>query len=93
MAAVARLYPEVLSNAVAPGWVPTKMGGPDAPDDLREGHLTQTWLATSDDPDARTSGGYWYHHALEQPHRAVTDIDFQDQLLTELADCTGTPLP
>jgi len=32
--AVARRWPEVLSNAVEPGWVPTKMGGPDAPDGL-----------------------------------------------------------
>jgi NAD(P)-dependent dehydrogenase (short-subunit alcohol dehydrogenase family) len=39
--AVARLWPEVFSNAVDPGWVPTKMGGPGAPDDLRLGHLTQ----------------------------------------------------
>ena len=23
--------------------VPTKMGGPGAPDDLEEGHLTQSW--------------------------------------------------
>src|SRR3954451_11637103 len=33
--AVARLWPDVLSNAVDPGWVPTRMGGPGAPDDLR----------------------------------------------------------
>src|SRR4051812_43224781 len=49
-AAVARIWSGVLSNAVDPGWVPTKMGGPGAPDDLRLGHLTQTWLATSEDP-------------------------------------------
>ena len=47
--AVARHWPDVLSNAVDPGWVPTKMGGPGAPDDLTQGHLTQTWLAVSDD--------------------------------------------
>src|SRR4051794_12302479 len=29
-AAVARLLPDVLSNAVDPGWVPTRMGGPGA---------------------------------------------------------------
>jgi NAD(P)-dependent dehydrogenase (short-subunit alcohol dehydrogenase family) len=56
-AAVASLWPDVLSNAVDPGWVPTRMGEPGAPDDLRLGHLTQEWLATSDDPDACTSGG------------------------------------
>src|SRR3954454_16343534 len=58
---VARLWSDVYSNAVDPGWVPTKMGGPGAPDDLRLGHLTQEWVATSDAPEARTSGGYWYH--------------------------------
>src|SRR3954451_981873 len=59
-AAVARLWEDVFSNAVDPGWVPTKRGGAGAPDDLRLGHLTQEWLATSDDPEALTSGGYWY---------------------------------
>jgi NAD(P)-dependent dehydrogenase (short-subunit alcohol dehydrogenase family) len=58
MAAVARLRPDVRSNAVDPGWVPTRMGGPGAPDDLDLGHQTQEWLATSDDPQALTTGGY-----------------------------------
>ena len=35
--AIARRWPDVLSNAVEPGWVPTKMGGPGAPDDLSLG--------------------------------------------------------
>lgn len=91
-AAVARLRPGVLSNAVDPGWVPTKMGGPGAPDDLELGHRTQAWLATSDDPEARTTGGYWYHQGLQQPHPAVHDEPFQDLLLRTLAEETGTPL-
>jgi len=33
--AIARRWPKVLSNAVEPGWVPTKMGGPDAPGDRK----------------------------------------------------------
>jgi NAD(P)-dependent dehydrogenase (short-subunit alcohol dehydrogenase family) len=90
--AVARLWPDVFSNAVDPGWVPTKMGGPGAPDDLRLGHLTQDWLATSDAPEARTSGGYWYHQQRRTPHRAVRDPRFQDELLTALARLTGVPL-
>jgi NAD(P)-dependent dehydrogenase (short-subunit alcohol dehydrogenase family) len=32
--AVARRWPDVLSNAVDPGWVPTKMGGPGATSSL-----------------------------------------------------------
>jgi NAD(P)-dependent dehydrogenase (short-subunit alcohol dehydrogenase family) len=90
--AVARLWPDVFSNAVNPGWVPTKMGGSGAPDDLRLGHLTQEWLATSDDPEALTSGGYWYHQRLEEPAGRVHDERFQDELLTELARYTGTSL-
>jgi NAD(P)-dependent dehydrogenase (short-subunit alcohol dehydrogenase family) len=89
-AAVARLWPDVLSNAVDPGWVPTRMGGQGAPDDLRLGHLTQEWLATSDDADARTSGGYWHHQRRIEPHPAVHDRRFQDQLLDALAGFTGT---
>jgi NAD(P)-dependent dehydrogenase (short-subunit alcohol dehydrogenase family) len=91
-AAVARRWRDVFSNAVDPGWVPTKMGGPGAPDDLRLGHLTQEWLATSDDADARTSGDYWYHQGRIEPHPAVRDLRFQDQLLDELARVTGTRL-
>jgi NAD(P)-dependent dehydrogenase (short-subunit alcohol dehydrogenase family) len=90
--AVARLWTEVFSNAVDPGWVPTRMGGPGAPDDLRLGHLTQEWLATSEDPDARTSGGYWYHQRRIEPHPAVRDLRFQDQLLDDLGRFTGTRL-
>lgn len=88
--AVARLCPDVFSNAVDPGWVPTRMGGPGAPDDLRLGHVTQEWLATSDDPAARTSGGYWHHQRQSEPHPAARDPEFQDQLLDELARFTGT---
>ncbi len=90
--AVARLWPDVFSNAVDPGWVPTRMGGPGAPDDLRLGHLTQEWLATSKDPEARTSSGYWYHQRRIEPHAAVHDRRFQDQLLDDLARFTATRL-
>jgi NAD(P)-dependent dehydrogenase (short-subunit alcohol dehydrogenase family) len=89
-AAVARRRPHVLSNAVDPGWVPTRMGGPGAPDDLELGHATQEWLATSDDPEALTSGVYWYHRERREPHRAVNDRAFQDRLLQALAEETGT---
>lgn len=91
-AAVARLRPGVLSNAVDPGWVPTRMGGPSAPDDLELGHQTQEWLAVSDDPEALTAGGYWYHGRRLEPHRAVRDEAFQDRLVRALAEETGTAL-
>lgn len=91
-AALARLRPDWLSNAVDPGWVPTKMGGAGAPDDLALGHETQAWLASSDDPEALTSGGYWYHGRRREPHLSVHDTGFQDALLSVLAKETGTAL-
>lgn len=90
--AVARIWTDVFSNAVDPGWVPTKMGGPGAPDDLRLGHLTQEWLATSDDPEARTSGGYWHHQRRADPAPGVHDERFQDELIEDLARFTATRL-
>ncbi|RJU00269.1 SDR family NAD(P)-dependent oxidoreductase [Arthrobacter frigidicola] len=92
-AAIARLFPDVLSNSVDPGWVPTRMGGAGAPDSLELGHRTQEWLAASDDPEAYTSGGYWYHQHRQEPHPSVHDTAFQDDLLSSLADETGERLP
>ena len=90
--AVARNWPDVLSNAVDPGWVPTKMGGPGATDDLEMGHLTQTWLAGSDDPGAKVSGYYWHHRRRQTPAREVSDVEFQDGLMAKLAELTGVSL-
>jgi len=90
--AVARRWKDVTSHAVDPGWVPTKMGGPNAPDDLRLGHLTQEWLATSDAAEARASGGYWHHQQRVEPHAAVHDLPFQDRLLDALGRATGVTL-
>jgi NAD(P)-dependent dehydrogenase (short-subunit alcohol dehydrogenase family) len=93
MAALARRWPGTLVNAVDPGWVPTRMGGRNAPDDLRLGHLTQEWLATSNDPEALTTGGYWFHQRRSDPHPSVHNERFQDRLVASLAAYTGVDLP
>lgn len=90
--AVARRWSNVLSNAVDPGWVPTKMGGPGAPDDLQMGHLTQTWLAVSEDSQAKVTGGYWHHRKQKQPAAEALDPKFQDQLMSKLNELTGVSL-
>ena len=90
--AVARHWPDALSNAVDPGWVPTKMGGAHAPDDFEKGYLTQTWLAVSDDPAAAVSGQYWHHRRPQSPATEVEDSVFQEQLSDKLADLTGVSL-
>ena len=90
--AMPRLWPDVLSHAVDPGWVPTKMGGARASDDLEMGHLTQTWLAVSDDPAAAVNGKYWYHRKQQLPAAETTNSGLQDQLIDSLAKLTGVSL-
>jgi NAD(P)-dependent dehydrogenase (short-subunit alcohol dehydrogenase family) len=92
MLTLARAWPHVLSNAVDPGWVPTRMGGADAPDDLEQGYRTQTWLAVSNDPAATVSGGYWYHRQRQTPAPEASDPAFQDRLIDRLAALTGVAL-
>ena len=89
---LARVWPGVLSNAVDPGWVPTKMGGPHATGDLEMGHLSQTWLAVSNDAAATASGGYWHHRQRQVPAPRARDPAFQDQLMERLAVLTGVTL-
>ncbi|SIO84957.1 hypothetical protein [Nocardiopsis sp. JB363] len=83
----------MLTHAVDPGWVPTKMGGPSASDDLALGHVTQAWLATTHEREALVSGRYWHHRRTEVPHPAVHDERFQDELLAALAHHTGIDSP
>jgi NAD(P)-dependent dehydrogenase (short-subunit alcohol dehydrogenase family) len=90
--AIARRWSDVHSNAVDPGWVPTRMGGAGAPDDLVQGHVTQVGLAVSDDPEANVTGRYWYHQQTHTPASAVNDPAFQAALLRELNRLTGLAL-
>jgi NAD(P)-dependent dehydrogenase (short-subunit alcohol dehydrogenase family) len=91
--AVARLWPDVLSNALEPGWVPTKMGGSGAPDDMDQAHRTQAWLAASDDPAAQTTGGYFYHLKPRKPNPQARDTALQDGLLEICRRVSGVALP
>ena len=88
-AAVARRWPDVLSNSVDPGWVRTKMGGSGAPGEIAPGAETQVWLASSDDPLARQSGRHFYHRAPRETHPAVADRAVQDGLLAACCELTG----
>jgi NAD(P)-dependent dehydrogenase (short-subunit alcohol dehydrogenase family) len=91
--ALSRRWPAVLGNAVDPGWVRTRMGGPGAPVDLDTGQRTQSWLAVSDDLAARRSGGYWRNERQETPASEALDPAFQDELIERLTELTGVALP
>jgi NAD(P)-dependent dehydrogenase (short-subunit alcohol dehydrogenase family) len=90
-AAVANRWADTVSHAVDPGWVPTRMGGPSATDDLDAGHATQVWLATGEDIHPYT-GGYWYHRHPQRPHPATKDAAFQSELITALEAHTSITL-
>ena len=91
--AVARRWPGVLSNAIEPGWMPTKMGGPRATGDLDAGSRTQAWLAVGDDKPAAETGGYFHHLRPKKPSGAARDVDRQERLLAECARLSGVELP
>lgn len=91
--AVARRWPDVYSNAVDPGWVPTKMGGRGAPDDLQKGHETQVWLAVSNDEQAKVSGRYFFHRKERKHNPEADDETLQQQFLDRCKEITGVAFP
>src|SRR4051794_16905221 len=91
--AVARRWPDVLSNALEPGWVPTRMGGPGAPDDMDQAHRTQVWLAVSDDAQARISGCYFYHLRRKASNPQASDPGLQDRLIAACERFSSVAMP
>ena len=91
--AIARRWPNVFSNSLEPGWVPTKMGGAGAPDDMDQAHLTQAWLVAGDDPKADVTGQYFYHLKRMKPNPQTHDVGLQDRLIEMCAQISHIKLP
>jgi NAD(P)-dependent dehydrogenase (short-subunit alcohol dehydrogenase family) len=91
--AVSRTWPDVLSNAVDPGWVATKMGGAGAPDSIEVGARTQVWLASSSDREALFSGRYFYHLHPRSFHPAAANPAVQKKYLSECDRLSGISFP
>jgi NAD(P)-dependent dehydrogenase (short-subunit alcohol dehydrogenase family) len=90
---LARRWPDVLVNAVNPGWVRTRMGGRNAPGDAVEGATTQAWLAVSEDPAAKVTGCYFHHQEKQPFNPAASRPDVQERLVEYLERLTGIRLP
>lgn len=88
--AVARRWPEVMSVAVEPGWIATKMGGSGAPGTLAEGVDTQRWLITTDDG---RSAHLYHDRQTEPPAPLAEQRDLQGQLLSVCRQVSGVSLP
>ncbi len=91
--AVSRKWPGVLSNAMEPGWVATKMGGPGAPVSVEEGARTQVWLAVGQHREALVSGSYFYHLQPRSCHPAAADPVVQETYLSECSRLSGIAFP
>lgn len=90
--AISRKWPGVFANAVNPGWVPTKMGGAFASDDLQKGAETQVWLATSNDEEAMVSGRYFFHKKEKYYFQAADNVSLQESYLDLCREITGIGL-
>ena len=78
--AVARKWTDVYTNAVNPGWVPTKMGGAGAPDSFEKGYQTQVWLAVSNDDKAKVSGRFFYHQKEKRANPEADKVQLQEKI-------------
>lgn len=90
---VARKWKDVYANALEPGWVATKMGGPGAPDSLEEGPGTQAWLAVSNDPAALVTGKYFYHMRQSPFNPIAKDEQVQEKFFGECKRISGITFP
>ena len=90
---VARKWSDVYANALNPGWVPTKMGGSRAPDDLKKGYETQVWLAGSNDENVKVSGHFFYHQKQIGYNSEADDVQLQERFLTVCKEVTGVVFP
>src|SRR5215210_1668639 len=91
--AIARKWPGAYANALDPGWVPTKMGGPGAPDDLQKGYETQVWLAVSNERRAKVSGRYFYHRKESRYNPEADDVLLQERFLELCKEMTDISFP
>lgn len=90
--AVARYWKDVRINTIAPGWVSTKMGGSNSPDNLRLGYSTLVWLLEGKDKATQTTGQYFFQSKVEPDYNKITDdIASQDALLDAYFKVTKVP--
>ncbi|EOA90618.1 hypothetical protein ACJQWK_11525 [Exserohilum turcicum] len=92
--AFARRWPDVKSNSLDPGWVPTNIGGSSAPDSIDAAIESYVMLAEGDEDKAKQSGCFFQPSKREgTPHTGTEDAQAQDKLLEICAEFSGVKLP
>ncbi|KAI2632474.1 NAD(P)-binding protein [Hypomontagnella submonticulosa] len=79
----------VTSNALTPGWVPTKLGGRGAPDDIDAAVDTYVMLAEGSGTAEGKTGKYWYQRRETSYSSAADDEARQNQLIQILGEISG----
>jgi NAD(P)-dependent dehydrogenase (short-subunit alcohol dehydrogenase family) len=89
----ARRWPDVKSNALDPGWMPTKMGGGSAPGNFEHSIESYVMLAEGEEEKAKKSGCYFTPGKKEEsPQQVTDDVDAQDKLLKACEDFSGVKI-
>ncbi|CAN8099510.1 unnamed protein product [Discula destructiva] len=83
----------VESNAADPGWVPTKMGGAGAPDDIEVGVATFAMVVLGEGAAKGVSGKYFKDCKVMDSAPAADDEVLQEGLLEKLAEMSGIAVP
>jgi hypothetical protein len=88
--AVARKWPDVQTNSMDPGWVPTKMGGAGASGDIGAAVKTYVMLING---DTQATGKYFFKSAETQVKKEALDTAAQDKFLDICEKTTGIKFP
>jgi NAD(P)-dependent dehydrogenase (short-subunit alcohol dehydrogenase family) len=91
--AFAKRWPDVKSNALDPGWMPTKMGGGSATGNFDDSIASYVMLAEGEEAAANKSGCYFVPAKKEEtPQKVTDDTGAQDKLLETCAEFSGIKL-
>jgi NAD(P)-dependent dehydrogenase (short-subunit alcohol dehydrogenase family) len=91
--AFARRWPDVKSNSLDPGWMPTKMGGASATGNFEDSIASYVMLAEGEEELAKKTGAYFTPGKKEEtPQKAAEDVSVQDKLLEVCAEFSGVKL-
>jgi len=83
----------VACNSLDPGWVPTKMGGSGAPDDIGAAVDTYVMLAEGKGAADGQTGKYWYQSRERNFKVAASEEEKQEKLLGLLQGISGVMAP